>query len=1394
MALSRDRVLADGTSPHPWEQKAIEFIKSVLPNEHPYLLWGLVELVERSGRRHEIDALVLGLNALYLVEIKSHPARFAGNAVNWTYTFEGQPSRTMENPIVGAARKARALAGMLDREMVGRRPRVEPLVFLSDPKADPSGLDGAGRNGVVTRKTFLRAITEAEFPGALSSLQDRTLDAATAKNTALALHRLGLVASVGQRKLGDLLLGDLLDEGPGYQDHVARHEAIGYERRVRVYLVAQSSGDARREQLKRAATREARILSALSHPGVLRCHDFKAEGPTGGPCLVFEHDPAFERLDAYLARRPTLSFSARLDIVKRVGEAVAYCHHQGVLHRAIDPHAVLVRGGDEEGAVETRLFNFQLAKGADTQGTVHLAALSDMVVYRAPEVVEDPDKAQPASDVFSLGALAYFVLVGRAPADDLLARQALLEQHRRLSLAAASEALPPAPDALHGRYAEKIKNLDDLVGFATELSPALRCDRVTDWLDLLGQLRLDDDEGPAPDSAVAGDVLRSDEGTELLVECFLGSGSTARVFRVTGNDPRGNTLRGALKVSLSAEHDARLDAEAALLERLRGDRIVALLRRYVIAQRTALLLHDAGETLAEVLRAHGPVGLEVARDWGEDLLLAVERLEEVGALHKDIKPANLGLEAPDRRGRRHLLLFDFSLASAPDDAVEVGTPAYRDRFLAARGRWDAAADRFAAAITLYEMLTGTLPRWGADDVAVGTLDEVTLETERFESSLREALGAFFRKALARDPARRFADAHAMRDAWNRSFSPSPALAPVPAASATPAPDRSAPGPAPLPPPEGSPFAALSLSARARNALDRAGILDLAALVALPRAALEKLPGVGRETARELLALQQSLRAVATPPASQPPPPALSSGPDGPDGPDAAPDSVDAWIDRFVPAAARKAPPWVADVRALLGLDEAPPCTATELAARRGGNRQRVYLHLAQARGHWKADALLPRLQGLVRDALHGLGDVGPAESLAPAIAQACHGAVTPPADARGLRRALALVEIARATDDALVEDTLHGARWIAADRALLPVVRALGVTADALCAREVLPGADEARVAFAPHVDATPLARLPLERLVALAARASAGAACSARLELYPRGMEAARALRLCANVLVDSAYPEDRLRAVVARRYPDAQPLPPRPALDALVAEVLPLRFDAAADRFVRPPAEADTTSLTALPPQRVVPAVRALGPSASPRAVTFHDEAARDFDERIRVAALRRSFRVLSAEAVLAPVAAEALARRLDVPAQHIDRLLWAELCALADRDSIDRAVIVETDRRGPGGEDWLLLCDLARDAAEAVLARWHNHRAPLVLCDLGPVARYGLHGFVEGLLRLAQRDDGPAVLVVLARLPDGGDARIDGGPDLSLSLPNPNAAPRMAVPEAWLRALSA
>src|SRR5262249_35472018 len=117
---------------------------------------------------------------------------------------------------------------------------------------------------------------------------------------------------------------------------------------------------------------------------------------------------------------------------------------------------------------------------------------------------------------------------------------------------------------------------------------------------------------------------------------------------------------------------------------------------------------DAGPAAAE----GGGLHVDLLQRFGEDLLEIVKFLEEQGVPHRDIKPDNIGVGPVGRGDKLHLVLFDFSLSRTPPENIKAGTQGYLDPLLPLRKRWDLYAERYAAAVTLFELTTGTMPKWG----------------------------------------------------------------------------------------------------------------------------------------------------------------------------------------------------------------------------------------------------------------------------------------------------------------------------------------------------------------------------------------------------------------------------------------------------------------------------------------------------------------------------------------------------------------------------------------------------------------------------------------------------------------------------------------------------------
>lgn len=1424
MALSRTRVLAEGTTPYAHERDGLSYALGALPDRDPFHAWALVDLLDPStGRLLELDLLVLGYSCLYLVELKAWPGRIEGDAVDWQWVSPDGRRSWRDNPRPLAYRKAQILKSRLERAMPAglRAPWVEPLVFLTDPDVK-LGLTRDGLIGVVRRDNFANAIVRHEYPGADPRHQGNAINAPTQRAVLQAMRAIGFRERRGKLHAGSYVLGELLAETDSYQDREATHRDIpAQKRRARTYLVPEQTSVELRQQLRRAAGREAQLLYEVrEHPNVLTYTDYVADAEVG-PTVLFDAFTDGIPLDAFLRREPDLTFAHRVAIVESVGRALAHCHRRRVAHGGLSPAAILVRRGPG-GAPETRLFNFQLGGADGVEPTSHRSNLSDEQVplYQAPELRKGLASPDPCTDLFSLGALAYLVFTGQAPAATLADLEARLIADHHLDPRAVSDALP--------------KEVIELIEGATQVAVAARFDDATAWIELLLDAAAQASTAPVTPEPSPLDARKGEVVGGLTVLGVLGHGASSRVLEVERDDGR----RFALKVSLGPDHDDRLRAEARALARLRHPRIVELegppeRQPLILGGRPCLLMSLAGETLQRELAAHGAVSLDYAARYGTDLLGALEHLEEREVLHRDIKPANVGVGAVSKKAAS-LTLFDFSLVSADPADVRVGTAAYRDPEVTTRGRWDAAADRYSAAMTLYELLTGQRP--ASPDDASGP-STVQISAERIDAGVRAALAAFFTTAFARAVTDRHADAKAMRLAWERAFE----SASAPVVDAT---DLATPAPPPPPVADAAiaaitvdtPVHALPLSARAKNALDRAGVLRAVELLDLPDNRISAIRGVGKQVALEILEFRRRWTALAkvTLATSEP---AFFPGYRGDDliihlaglatataerladaglrslavvaaaprtqlanlaraGLDEAalratlsaehakaavrtqPTTLGAWCDALLPTKKRHQ-----HARELFGLDGPRAgqigTSPRELAELLGLTPAAIYLALGKARDEWAKHPAIATLIALIHAVVERAGGAIPLARAGQELLAELPHAGEPDAPVRAAALVRLVAELDKDDPAGVRFVRLDGdAPWLVQRDDLEDVVRRLGAAADELAGREVLAGPAEVARALSEIVLATPLAGLAADRLVRLAAAASRRAAASTRLELYPRDLTPARALALSSAVLT-SPLAEDELRRRVAARYPEAPPLPPRPALDELVA-TFGLRYLSAEAAFVRPGDDARSSIHTS-----VRSPLTSFTRFRPPAEISARDVAIAEFDDRVRLCLAQRALLVLGVTADQATVAERGLATRHGLTPRSFDALFLAELERIMARGHVDPDLVYRTDGAGRADDGWPRLRALASTTAQAVAASLLPPAAPLLLTQPGLIGRYALVGFLERLVTSARDDDAGAAIILLIPGHEGGRPMIG-----EVAVPGLLPGQHAWIPRPWLR----
>ena len=179
------------------------------------------------------------------------------------------------------------------------------------------------------------------------------------------------------------------------------------KRQVALKLPHLAWGGALAERL----TRERDILASLEHAHIARLYDAGVDRE-GRPYLAMEYVEG-QPIDVYCRER-ALPLRERIDLLLQVAAAVAHAHARLVVHRDLKPGNILVTA---DGQVQ--LLDFGIAKlmeGDRTEKTflTELAGRALTPDYASPEQIRG-EPLGTASDVYSLGAVAYELLTGTRP-------------------------------------------------------------------------------------------------------------------------------------------------------------------------------------------------------------------------------------------------------------------------------------------------------------------------------------------------------------------------------------------------------------------------------------------------------------------------------------------------------------------------------------------------------------------------------------------------------------------------------------------------------------------------------------------------------------------------------------------------------------------------------------------------------------------------------------------------------------------------------------------------------------------------------------------------------------------------------------------------------------------
>ncbi len=267
-----------------------------------------------------------------------------------------------------------------------------------------------------------------------------------------ALQRL-FRRSPGLGKVGPYTIKERIGEGGMSNIYLARHALL--ERPAAVKILKKHAAT---DEMIARFEREVQLASQLSHPNTIEIYDYGRTG-NGGFYYAMEYLEGLSLADL-VERYGPLPPARAAYLLRQVCASLNEAHNKGLVHRDIKPQNIMVcRLGGEHDVV--KLLDFGLVKKLDTVHTRELTRSLRVLgtpQYMAPERIRSPAEAGVRSDIYSLGAVGFYIVTGQhlfiSESDPDLTYQVLHVEARRTS-ACAQQPVPAKLDDLLTRCLAK---------------------------------------------------------------------------------------------------------------------------------------------------------------------------------------------------------------------------------------------------------------------------------------------------------------------------------------------------------------------------------------------------------------------------------------------------------------------------------------------------------------------------------------------------------------------------------------------------------------------------------------------------------------------------------------------------------------------------------------------------------------------------------------------------------------------------------------------------------------------------------------------------------------------------------------------------------------------------
>ena len=245
----------------------------------------------------------------------------------------------------------------------------------------------------------------------------------------------------------------------------------------------------------------------------------------------------------------------------------------------------------------------------------------------------------------------------------------------------------------------------------------------------------------------------------------LATGGTADVFLARDQLLNRPVAVKVLSATLSEDEEfvRRLRREAQVVASLNHQNIVGVFDQGEHEGAPFIVMeYVEGRSLADILRADGPMPADRAAGIAVDVAAALDAAHRQGMVHMDVKPGNVLITEEGQ-----VKLADFGIAKAligngetdltSEDGTVMGTATYLSPEQAQGHKVGPRSDVYSLAVVLYEMLSGSPPFVGDSpaEIARKHVQQKPVPPRESGRDIAESLQAITLKALAKDPGKRY---------------------------------------------------------------------------------------------------------------------------------------------------------------------------------------------------------------------------------------------------------------------------------------------------------------------------------------------------------------------------------------------------------------------------------------------------------------------------------------------------------------------------------------------------------------------------------------------------------------------------------------------------------------